>query len=295
MTAKKISQEPEIITVAKTCFVMMPIADHPDYDPGHFNRVYQYLIKPACIEAGYQPIRADDNKASNMIMFDILKKIVECDMAICDLSSRNANVFYELGLRQAFNKKTILITDNLLPTPFDISAFRYVSYSPALRVDTVDREIPGIVSMLKETESLPEDDVNSIIKLLQIQPTKVESIDLNKEESVIYGMLLDLQKQVSDLNKAKKTVFTEYYRAPSNSKSSKHHINLDEKIDFSGMKLATLLASFPQHVYKVEYTYEDQSIGFLEKTDGGMLRFVDNGVVTEFPNSAATLNNIYVK
>ena len=296
MTAKKASQESEVIAVAtKTCFVMMPIADHPDYEPGHFNRVYQYLIKPAIIKAGYQPIRADDNKASNMIMFDILKKIVECDMAICDLSSRNANVFYELGLRQAFNKKTILITDNLLPTPFDISAFRYVSYSPTLRVDTVDREIPGIVSMLKETESLPEDDVNSIIKLLQIQPTKVESIDLNKEESVIYGMLLNLQKQVSDLNKPKTSFLKDYYRAQANRKAPNYIIDLDEDVDFSGMKLATLLTSFPQYIYKVEYTFEDRDIGFLERSGDGMLRFNHKGDVIEFPDSSKTVNSIYVK
>lgn len=93
----------------KTCFIIMPIADHPDYEAGHFNRVYEYLIKPACIKAGYHPYRADDSKASHMIMFDILKKIMDCDMAICDLSSKNANVFYELGLRQAFNKKLSLL------------------------------------------------------------------------------------------------------------------------------------------------------------------------------------------
>lgn len=58
----------------KTCFIIMPIADHPSYENGHFNRVYEYLIKPACENAGYKAIRADDSKASHMIMFDILKK-----------------------------------------------------------------------------------------------------------------------------------------------------------------------------------------------------------------------------
>lgn len=32
----------------KTCFVIMPTSDHPDYAPGHFKRVYEYIIKPAC-------------------------------------------------------------------------------------------------------------------------------------------------------------------------------------------------------------------------------------------------------
>lgn len=296
MTAKKTSQEPEVITVKpKTCFVMMPIADHPDYEPGHFNRVYQYLIKPACIKAGYQPIRADDNKASNMIMFDILKKIVECDMAICDLSSRNANVFYELGLRQAFNKKTILITDNILPAPFDISAFRYVPYSHTLRVDTVDREIPGIVNMLKETENQPADDVNSIIKLLQIQPSKVESIDLNKEESVIYGMLMNLQKQVSEINSSKISPLRNNYRYLSNQKSmnSNQKSSLEERVDLSGLKFTTIRDSFPEHLLKVQFKFDNYDIGFLDTMDANSARFVNDDEYTEFPMEEQTLSRIY--
>jgi len=86
MTTKKSATTAEDMSVekeqkVKTCFVIMPIADHPDYEKDHFNRVYEYLIKPACVEAGYQPYRADDSKASHMIMFDILKKIMDCDMA----------------------------------------------------------------------------------------------------------------------------------------------------------------------------------------------------------------------
>lgn len=299
MTVKKSSQESEVIPAEiKKCFVMMPIADHADYDTGHFNRVYEYLIKPACIKAGYQPIRADDTKASNMIMFDILKKIVECDMAICDLSSRNANVFYELGLRQAFNKKTILITDNLLPTPFDISAFRYVSYSHTLRVDTVDREIPSIVNMLKETENQPDDDVNSIIKLLQIQPTKVERIDLNKEESVLYEMLLNLQKQISELSNSKSSTNTSYYqhlinKANSNKKLN-NNLDIDETLTFSGVNIKMIMKSFPEYLHALEYKFRDQPLGKLESIKNGNATFTRDGAITVVPYSDAQFDSVTV-
>ncbi|EPX3668859.1 hypothetical protein [Citrobacter koseri] len=293
MTDKKTAKEPEVITEKpKTCFVMMPIADHPDYEPGHFNRVYQYLIKPACVKAGYQPIRADDNKASNMIMFDILKKIVDCDMAICDLSSRNANVFYELGLRQAFNKKTILITDNILPAPFDISAFRYVSYSPTLRVDTVDREIPGIISMLKETENQPADDVNSIIKLLQIQPSKVENISLNEEESVLYGMLLNLQKQIAEINKPKLSSNFHKYFLDLQTTNHKHNVNLEE-VDLSGLNFPTIQKSFPEYLSSTEFMYKKSYLGIMKSIDEHSVKFIYNGNLTDFPNDDKILKNIY--
>lgn len=82
----------------KTCFVIMPISDVDGYEKGHFGRVYEYLIKPACEAAGYKVDRADDTSKTNMIIVDILQKAVKYDMAICDISSRNANVFYELVL-----------------------------------------------------------------------------------------------------------------------------------------------------------------------------------------------------
>jgi len=194
--------EPEITENKKTrkkCFIIMPIADHPDYDSGHFDRVYEHLIKPACELANYEPVRADDSKASHMIMFDILKKIMDCDMAICDISSKNANVFYELGLRQAFNKKTILITDGLQKPPFDIVGFRYVPYTPNLRVDAVKFEILEIAKSLVETENAPEDDVNSIVKLLQIKPATINTVNLNENESLLFDMFNKLQDQIEKL------------------------------------------------------------------------------------------------
>lgn len=187
----------------KTCFIIMPIADHPDYTAGHFDRVYNHLIKPACEMAGYKTLRADDAKASHMIMFDILKKIVECDMAICDLSSKNANVFYELGLRQAYNKKTILITDSITKTPFDITGFRYVKYSEALRVDTVQNDILEINSMLQETETASDDDINSIVNLLRIQPATVSKIELNSHESILFELIKNLDNKISRLSEPK--------------------------------------------------------------------------------------------
>lgn len=188
----------------KKCFAIMPIADHADYDNGHFTRVYNHLIKPACEQAGFSAVRADDAKASHMIMFDILKNIVECDMAICDLSSKNPNVFYELGLRQAFNKKTILITDGRTTTPFDITGFRYVKYDPSLRIDTVMKDINEIAAMLTETDEASEDDINSIVKLLRLQPAKLEHVQLNEQDTMMFRMIQRLDDKMSRIEDSQK-------------------------------------------------------------------------------------------
>ena len=85
------------------CFVIMPISDVHGYEPGHFGRVYEHVLKPAIVAAGYLPMRADDTIKTDYIVVGIIEKIVESEMVICDLSARNPNVMYELGIRHAFN------------------------------------------------------------------------------------------------------------------------------------------------------------------------------------------------
>ena len=270
-------------TKPKTCFVIMPIADHTDYESGHFNRVYEYLIKPACRKAGYEPIRADDSKASHMIMFDILKKIMDCDMAICDLSSKNANVFYELGLRQAFNKKTILITDGRESAPFDIAGFRYVRYSPSLRVDTVRIETEAIAEMLKETEAAPEDDVNSIVKLLKIQPAQVDRVELNQQESVFFEMFKVLDKKIS-------TLTSDLKRMPN--KDIFHSTSDFQNLVTFGDVLKRENPNPSDYIYR----NWDKVIGkFYGTNENGDLVFRHEGRETQYPNVGLSWENIFVE
>ena len=49
-----------------TCFVIMPISDVDSYEPGHFGRVYEHVIKPACKAAGLKPIRADEQESRTL-------------------------------------------------------------------------------------------------------------------------------------------------------------------------------------------------------------------------------------
>ena len=51
----------------KKCFVIMPISDAEGYDKGHFTRVYEHLVKPAVIEAGFEPMRADDRSEERRV------------------------------------------------------------------------------------------------------------------------------------------------------------------------------------------------------------------------------------
>ena len=168
MTAKKPQETAQ--PVNNDCFIIMPIADHPDYKQGHFKRVYDDIFAPACEKAGYKPVRADDVAQTNLIHLDILQKLLESPMAICDLSSRNPNVLFELGLRQAFDKPTVIVREVGTPQIFDINMFRYTEYRNSLDYREVLADQKAIQKVLEETKQAVAEgrSVNSIIKLLSI-------------------------------------------------------------------------------------------------------------------------------
>ncbi len=130
------------------CFVMMPFSDHLEYEQNHFSKVFNQIIKPAIMQAGYEPVRVDQNKISDQIIAKIIENIVECDMAICDLSTNNPNVLYELGLRHAFDKPVVLIRDNKTQNIFDIQGISIIQYRSERLYDEVIEDVNQISSVI---------------------------------------------------------------------------------------------------------------------------------------------------
>lgn len=124
----KIKQEYDLFpkrdfeTNPKLCFVLMPF----DTD---FNKVYREAIKPAITKAKLQSKRADEIFSPSPIIQDIWESINKSSILIADVTGRNPNVFYEVGLAHALPKKLIIITQNKKDVPFDIQHLRWIRYS----------------------------------------------------------------------------------------------------------------------------------------------------------------------
>lgn len=112
-------------------FVVMPFGKKQAPD-GHwidFNHIYQELIKPALITAGFEPFRADEETVSGDILTDMFQELLLADLVIADLSIDNANVFYELGVRHALRKRGLIhIQSGRAYMPFDIFNVRTLPY-----------------------------------------------------------------------------------------------------------------------------------------------------------------------
>lgn len=175
MTAKK---------EQKDCFIIMPIADADDYPKEHFSHVYENIIKPSCEMSGHKAVRADEVKETNLIHLDILKKLIEAPIAICDLSNRNPNVLFELGIRQAFDKPVVLIQEEGTPKIFDITPLRYLEYSKDMKYHDVLSMQNKLKDAIEATAAAEGDstNVNSIVKLLALNsPAQIPDLENGKE------------------------------------------------------------------------------------------------------------------
>ena len=113
------------------CFVLMPFGKKPEATGIviDFDAVYKDLIAPAITDAGLQPVRADEELTGGIIHKPMFERLMLCDYAVADLTTANANVFYELGVRHAVRPwNTVLLFAEGSRLPFDVAYLRAIPY-----------------------------------------------------------------------------------------------------------------------------------------------------------------------
>lgn len=110
----------------KKGFMVMPFGKQA------LDSAYEDYIKPIAEECGLEMRRGDDAFGSHAIIDDIRKSIDESDLVIADLTGRNPNVFYEVGMCHALNKKVLLLSQSQDDIPFDVRHLRVLIYNDSL-------------------------------------------------------------------------------------------------------------------------------------------------------------------
>lgn len=138
-----------------TCFVIMPISTPIEYvphyngDPDHFGHVLTYLFEPALQRAGYRTIRPSVLN-SEIIQAEIIRNLETADLVLCDISTWNANVFFELGIRVALDRPVALVKDSNTSTiPFDNALVSCHTYDSSMMPWCLDSEIEKLAQFVR--------------------------------------------------------------------------------------------------------------------------------------------------
>jgi len=177
-------------TKDEICFAIMPFG-------GWFDDYYVEVYRPAIEAAGMKAHRADDLYRPSTIINDIWAYTQKAKLVLADLSGKNPNVFYELGLAHALAKPAILITESIADVPFDLRSLRVLEY---------DKNDPDwgktlshkITSAIKEVLTAPLQAV--LPTFLEAKPKK-ERVKLSEREKDI----IELRQEIESLRSSVRT------------------------------------------------------------------------------------------
>jgi len=105
------------------CFVLMPFSE--DYD---VQRVYNDHVKPVVERCKMRCERADDIHDISGVMQSVWESMNRARLVIAEMTGRNPNVFYELGIAHTLGKPVIMITQSMDHVPFDLKHLRCIVY-----------------------------------------------------------------------------------------------------------------------------------------------------------------------
>lgn len=157
------------------CGLIMPISKSQGVEPEHWVNV-KAIVCEALSDAGLDVRLVSESDDVGVIHKSIVQNIYQNDIVICDVSTHNPNVMFELGLRLAFDKPTIIIKDDETPFSFDTQVIEHLVYKRSLHYhDIVSFKIKLKNKVLSTLEQSKEKGFSTFLKHFTI--SHVSTID----------------------------------------------------------------------------------------------------------------------
>jgi hypothetical protein len=221
-----------------SCFVVMPIGKGKDCE--RWRDIYEGVFKQSVEASGLdlRCERADDIHESGSIMKQVLIQLNSARIVLADLTTRNPNVFYELGIRHALEKRSVLVGQSPDDSPFDTNQYRMLVYR--YPVDFSDDFHINVCQFLKDALHSPDKPDNPVSDLLP--RTYIAAY-----KGGIRALILELE---DDLKTAEHFQTGLAYIAPSNVEWLARRVNLQGLPDNLQAELASAYSKI--HRWKSE-------------------------------------------
>ena len=152
--------------MGKTCYIIGPIDKPKSRKRKWADFVMKRVIKPVVMKCGYEaPQRSDKDLSQALIMRGIIQQMLDADLVFADLSYRNANAYYELGIRHCVQKPVIhLIKKNQSPL-FDLKDHRVISVGrDSKMVLDAQKAIKERIGAIETNPTQPYSDVQACMR-----------------------------------------------------------------------------------------------------------------------------------
>jgi len=136
----------------KNCFVIMPFSETASCSKAKWTKVFKDVIKPAVEKSGFNYRCERANIHFGSIIDGILDRLNRSELVIADITDRNPNVLYELGVRHTLGGPAIVIAQNEDDIPFDLTPYPFTIYGLKSKreKDAFSEEIKNAIADLEQ-------------------------------------------------------------------------------------------------------------------------------------------------
>lgn len=146
-------------TDKKICGLVMPISAIDGMAEAHWAEVLA-IISDAIDKAGFAANLVSNAEEVGIIQKRIIQNLYDNPIAVCDVSGKNPNVMFELGMRLAFDKPTIIVKDDKTSYSFDTAPIEHVTYPRDLRYAQIVEFKDKLAEKIKGTYNKASSDSN---------------------------------------------------------------------------------------------------------------------------------------
>lgn len=229
------------------CGIIMPISETSLlYNEDHWKDV-KGIITEAADMASYDAQLVSESKGVNYIHHNIVQNLYTSKIVICDISTLNPNVMFELGLRFVFDKPIIIIKDDKTPNIFDINIINYIEYPSNLRYAAIVQFKEHLKTQIEDTIEISNKGGYSPFlghfKDIEITPPILEKETMSSDKLIIdkleqiqyrlsrienYSFINNIENRPSRLDELDlQREFYKYYKEVPESKK----IELDRNVE----------------------------------------------------------------
>lgn len=160
----------------------MPISAIDGCSEGHWQNV-KSIIEEAVGGLGLDVSLVSDADEVGIIQARIIQNIYDNEIVVCDVSCKNPNVMFELGMRLAFDKPTVVIKDDLTSYSFDTSPLEHLTYPRTLHYNQIQDFKSQLKFKVEKTLASAAENGNTFLKNFgKFVVAKIDNKEVGKDE-----------------------------------------------------------------------------------------------------------------
>lgn len=191
---KKEENKVESTNEKPICGIIMPISSIDNCSMEHWAEVKKIISEAIC-DAGFKPNLVSNADDIGIIQKRIIQNIYDNDIVVCDVSGKNPNVMFELGMRLAFDKPAIIVIDDKTDYSFDTSPIEHLLYPRDLRYYNILNFKEQLKTKIIATVEKAKTDPNYTTFLKNFGEFEVAHVE--KKEGSINEVLLSKMEEMS--------------------------------------------------------------------------------------------------